>query len=37
MSLYKEKEFNITGTCIPNKHYMVDASNKMKKIIKLIE
>ena len=31
------KKFNITGTCIPNKHYMVDTSNKIDKIIKLIE
>ncbi|MDF2885163.1 MAG: putative AAA-ATPase [Clostridiaceae bacterium] len=31
------KKFNVTGTCIPNKHYMVDTSNKMKKIINLIE
>jgi Predicted AAA-ATPase. len=31
------KKFNVTGTCIPNKHYMVDTSNKMNKIIKLIE
>ncbi len=30
------KEFNITGTCIPNKHYMVDTSNKIDKIMKLI-
>ncbi|MZK49866.1 AAA family ATPase [Clostridium beijerinckii] len=32
-----EKKFNITGTCIPDKHYMVDTSNKIDKIIKLIE
>lgn len=31
------KKFNVTGTCIPNKHYMVDISNKINKIIKLIE
>jgi hypothetical protein len=31
-----EKEFNITGTCIPNMHYMVDTSNKLNKTIKLI-
>ncbi|WP_123053481.1 AAA-like domain-containing protein [Clostridium sp. JN-1] len=32
-----EKEFNITGTCIPHMHYMVDTSNKIDKIIKLIQ
>ena len=32
------KEFNITGTCIPEKHYMVDTSKKIDDIImKLIE
>jgi hypothetical protein len=32
-----EKEFNITGTCIPKKHYMVDTSNKLEKVLKLIK
>ncbi|MDF2505983.1 AAA family ATPase [Clostridium sp.] len=32
-----EKEFNVTGTCIPEMHYMVDTSDKLKEIIKLIE
>ena len=31
------KEFNITGTCIPNKNYMVDTSGKLQKILKMIE
>jgi hypothetical protein len=31
------KEFNITGTCIPERHYMVDTSNKIQKIIQLID
>ncbi|SFD32474.1 AAA-like domain-containing protein [Clostridium uliginosum] len=31
-----EKEFNITGTCIPKMHYMVDTSDKLKKTMKLI-
>ncbi|BDU50090.1 AAA family ATPase [Haliovirga abyssi] len=31
------KEFNITGTCIPEEHYMVDTSLKLNKIMKLIE
>jgi len=31
------KKFNITGTCIPQKHYMVDTSQKIEKIINLIE
>jgi hypothetical protein len=32
-----EKEFNITGTCIPEMHYMIDTSIKLDKIIDLIE
>ncbi|MBI4648751.1 MAG: AAA-like domain-containing protein [Bacteroidia bacterium] len=31
------KEFNITGTCIPDMHYMVDTSDKLDKIIELID
>ncbi|MFD3157497.1 AAA family ATPase [Haloimpatiens sp. FM7330] len=31
------KKFNITGTCIPHKHYMVDISNKIENIMELIE
>ena len=31
------KKFNITGLCIPNKHYMVDISDKVKKIMGLID
>lgn len=32
-----EKEFNVTGTCIPSMHYMVDTSNKLKETMKFIE
>jgi hypothetical protein len=32
-----KKKFNITGTCVPKMHYMVDTSNKIDKIIDLIE
>ncbi len=32
-----EKEFNVTGTCIPEIHYMVDISDKLEKVIKLID
>jgi energy-coupling factor transporter ATP-binding protein EcfA2 len=32
-----QKKFNITGTCIPEKHYMVNIDNKLKKIIIMIE
>jgi hypothetical protein len=32
-----KKQFNITGVCIPEKHYMVDISNKTAKIIEMIE
>lgn len=31
------KEFNVTGLCIAEKHYMVDISNKIKKIIEMVE
>jgi hypothetical protein len=31
------KKFNVTGTCIPEKHYMVDISEKLDKIISMIE
>ena len=31
------KKFNVTGTCIPTKNYMVDISEKLKNITKLIE
>ncbi|GAA0178977.1 AAA family ATPase [Clostridium sediminicola] len=31
------KRFNITGTCIPEKHFMIDISNKIEKIMELIE
>ncbi|MCP4151667.1 MAG: AAA family ATPase [bacterium] len=32
-----KKKFNITGTCIPHKHYMADTTDKIKKIIAMIE
>ncbi len=32
-----EKEFNVTGTCFPSEHYMVDVSGKLKLIKGLIE
>lgn len=31
------KEFNVTGICIPELHYMVDVSNKIDKIMDLIK
>ena len=31
------RRFNVTGTCVKSKHYMVDTSSKIDKIIKLIE
>jgi len=31
------KRFNVTGTCIPERHYMVDISEKLNKIIKLVD
>jgi hypothetical protein len=32
-----KKQFNITGVCIPEKHYMVDISGKTAKIFDMIE
>ena len=31
------KEFNVTGLCISEKHYMVDISYKIKKIIEMVD
>lgn len=31
------KEFNVTGLCIPEKHFMVDISGKIKKIIEMVD
>lgn len=31
------KEFNVTGVCVPRKHYMVDTSRKIEQIITLID
>lgn len=31
------REFNITGTCIPEKHYMVNIDNKLDYIFNLVE
>jgi len=32
-----EKEFNLTGICIPKMHYMVDISSKLDKVLKLVQ
>ena len=32
-----KKRFNIAGTCIPQKHYMADTSEKLSRMIRLIE
>jgi hypothetical protein len=31
-----EKEFNVTGSCNPQRHYMVDISHKFDEVVKLI-
>ena len=31
------RKFNVTGICVPEMHYMVDISEKIEKIFKLIE
>lgn len=31
------KKFNVTGLCVKEKHYMADTSEKINKIIRLID
>jgi hypothetical protein len=31
------REFNVTGTCVATKHYMVDTSKKIDKVLELVE
>lgn len=31
------KRFNVTGSCLPEYHYMVDISEKLKKIQMLVD
>lgn len=31
------RKFNVTGTCIPEKHYMVNIDNKLNRIMQLVE
>ncbi|MEO0041856.1 MAG: hypothetical protein RL329_1304, partial [Bacteroidota bacterium] len=31
------KEFNVTGKCLPNQHYMADISQKLESILQLVE
>ena len=31
------REFNVTGICVPHMHYMVNISEKIEKIFKLVE
>jgi predicted AAA+ superfamily ATPase len=31
------REFNVTGICVPDMHYMVDISGKIEQIFKLVE
>ncbi len=33
----KQRKFNDTGVCVPDKHYMVDTSRQLEQIIQLIE
>ena len=32
-----ERKFNVTGTCVPSMHYMVDISNKLKQIKVMVD
>ena len=31
------KEFNITGVCLPSQHYMADISGKLRQVMELVE
>jgi hypothetical protein len=31
------REFNVAGTCVPEKHYMVDTTEKIEKIFSMVE
>ncbi len=31
------REFNVTGVCVPHKHYMVDISGKIEQIMEMID
>ena len=31
------RKFNVTGICVPHRHYMVDISEKVEQIFKLVE
>jgi len=33
----KKRKFNVTGTCVPSRHYMVDIANKLDQIKLLID
>ncbi len=37
MKDFMEKEFNDTGLCIPDRHYMADRTRKIEDIIRLVE
>jgi len=32
-----KKRFNVTGVCVPNMHYIVDISNKIKEIEEMVD
>jgi hypothetical protein len=31
------REFNVTGKCIPNRHYMVDVGGKIDRVFDMVE
>lgn len=31
------RRFNVTGLCLPDKHYMVDISNKVRQIMAMVD
>jgi len=36
-TILMKKKFNDTGLCVPNRHYMVDISGKIARIVRLVE
>lgn len=32
-----KRRFNVTGVCVPNKHYMVDISRQLAQIRELVD
>jgi hypothetical protein len=35
--MHQQRHFNVTGLCVPDKHYMADTSEKLAKIMQFVE